>query len=171
MRRHQRTDNTHTASSAGQGQDTEAPITYVSLDSWRGRSLHPHPPVGKQLIKLNRDAKERAFPTRLCKLGTAERGHPRESPGRGLSCGKEGCSERMSAKGSEGLIRSNGGPRGGTSCGPEGVDFARRRGWCQNARRGGDRYGHRPLCSEKEKSWRRPTFPRATPQYHRRWRA
>ncbi len=33
---------------------------------------------------------------------------------------------------------------------PRGVDFARRRGWCQNARRGGDRYGHRPLCSEKK---------------------
>ena len=31
-----------------------------------------------------------------------------------------------------------------------GVGFARRRGWCQNARRGGDRYGHRPLCSEKK---------------------
>ena len=66
------------------------------------------------------DAKERAFPTRLCGLGTAERGHQREGAGRGLSCGKERCSERMSAKGSEGLIRSNGEPRGGTSCGPEG---------------------------------------------------
>ena len=68
-----------------------------------GKSLHPHPPVGKQLIKLNRDAKERAFPTRLCRLGTAEREHPKESPDKGLSCGKERCSERMSARGSGGL--------------------------------------------------------------------